>query len=336
VNPSPRPGLVTTAEPIQRRRPVARLRGLLGAGFLGAGLASGCAIVEPPQTRSMAPAPARPATLARIAPDTDELVTYYQRIEDQRVASGLLRRDDGEIPISASILARNYIDIALHDEYLRSNGRFVSRTSASVLRRWEGPVIYRMEFGASVPAAIRRRDHAQVAALVSDMAGVTGHPMRLLPESPARGGNFHVLVLNEEERRAIGPRLEALIPGIDAAAVRLVTDMPRETFCLAMAFSRDGTATYTEAFAIIRAEHPDLTRLACYHEELAQGLGLANDSPNARPSIFNDDQEFALLTGHDRLLLRLHHDPRLRPGMTEAEARPIVFRIASELVAGES
>jgi len=331
---------VPTPDPAAPPRARTGVRGLLGAGLLGAGLASGCAVLEPPQqTRSMSPAPARPAALARIAPPpSSELAVYYQRIEAERVASGLMRRDDGgdDAPISASILARNYIDIALHDEYLMTAGRFTARTNASVLRRWEVPVVYRMEFGASVGAVTRQRDHANVAALVSDLAGSAGHPMRLLPPGQAQGGNFHVLVLDEAERRAIGPRLEALIPGIDPAAVRLVTEMPRETFCLAMAFSRDGSATYTEAFAVIRAEHPDLTRLACYHEELAQGLGLANDSARARPSIFNDDQEFALLTGHDRLLLRLHHDPRLRPGMTEAEARPIVFAIASELVAGES
>ncbi len=321
-----------------RRPSVARLRGFLGAGVLGAGLAAGCAPIEAPQARSLipVPAPARPASLTRIMPDPSELAAYYQRIEDERVASGLMRRDEGETPISASILARNYIDIALHDEYLLSAGRYRARTSPSVLRRWERPVVYRMEFGDSVPPAMRAHDHAKVAALVSDLAGAAGHPMRLLPQGLSRGGNFHVLVLNEDERRAIGPRLEALIPGIDAAAVRLVAEMPRETFCLVLAFSRDGNATYSEAFAVIRAEHPDLTRLACYHEELAQGLGLANDSARARPSIFNDDQEFALLTAHDRLLLRLHYDPRLRPGMTESEARPIVFRIASELLAGES
>ena len=312
------------------------MRGILGAGVLGAGLAAGCAQIEPPQLPGMAPAPARPAALTRIAPEPSELADYYQRIENDRVARNLLRRDDGETPFSASILARNYIDIALHDEYLLSAGRYRARTTPSVLRRWEAPVAYRLEFGASVPPAMRARDHAAVATLVSDMAGAAGHRLRLLPQGVTRGGNFHILVLDEAERRAIGPRLQELIPGIDTAAVRLVTDMPRETFCMAMAFSRDGNATYTEAVAIIRAEHPDLTRLACYHEELAQGLGLANDSARARPSVFNDDQEFALLTGHDLLLLRLHHDPRLTPGMTEAEARPIVFRIASELVAGES
>ncbi|MEZ5685909.1 MAG: DUF2927 domain-containing protein, partial [Paracoccaceae bacterium] len=45
---------------------------------------------------------------------------------------------------------------------------------------------------------------------------------------------------------------------------------------------------------------------------------------------------FALLTRHDELLLRMLYDPRLTPGMTEAEARPIVQTIAAELMGGES
>jgi hypothetical protein len=87
---------------------------------------------------------------------------------------------------------------------------------------------------------------------------------------------------------------------------------------------------------VIRAEHPDLLRLSCLHEEVAQGLGLANDSPTARPSIFNDDEEFALLTRHDELLLRILYDARLRPGMQSREAAPIARAIAEELVGGET
>ncbi|MEL6700412.1 MAG: DUF2927 domain-containing protein, partial [Pseudomonadota bacterium] len=51
-----------------------------------------------------------------------------------------------------------------------------------------------------------------------------------------------------------------------------------------------------------------------------------------RPSIFNDDEEFALLTTHDEALLRILYDPRLRRGMTERTARPIVAQIATEVV----
>jgi hypothetical protein len=52
---------------------------------------------------------------------------------------------------------------------------------------------------------------------------------------------------------------------------------------------------------VIRAEHPDLMRLSCIHEESPKALALATTAPTARPSIFNDDEEFALLTRHGRV-----------------------------------
>lgn len=111
--------------------------------------------------------------------------------------------------------------------------------------------------------------------------------------------------------------------------------MRRDTYCAVAAYASGPSAnTYTAAIAVIRSENPDLLRLSCIHEELAQGMGLANDSPAARPSIFNDDDEFALLTGHDELLLKMLYDPRLRIGMNAAEARPIVREIAEELAGG--
>jgi hypothetical protein len=99
------------------------------------------------------------------------------------------------------------------------------------------------------------------------------------------------------------------------------------------AYSQNAEQRYARAIALIRAELPPLLRRSCLHEELAQGMGLANDSPAARPSIFNDDEEFAELTRHDELLLQILYDPRLAPGMTEAEALPIVRVIAAELLA---
>lgn len=257
-----------------------------------------------------------------------ELALFYARIEAERRARGLMRTDDGrrDGPVSASRLAAIWTEVALRDE---------ATGAALPLRRFERPVRIGVAFGASVPAATRSADRARLAALAATLSRATGRPVTLLPEGGA-GANFHVLVLAEDERRAIGPRLAELVPGIDAATIRLVEDLPRETFCLALSFARGGGAELTEAVAIVRAEHPDLTRLACYHEEIAQGLGLSADSPRARPSVFNDDQEFALLTHLDLLLLRLHHDPRLRPGMTERELAPLVLAIASELAAGES
>ena len=82
---------------------------------------------------------------------------------------------------------------------------------------------------------------------------------------------------------------------------------------------------------MIRKEVPDLLLDACIEEELSQVMGVLNDDEQVRPSIFNDDQEFALLTDHDTQLLRMLYDPRIKPGMSPDEAMPIIRDIlASE------
>ena len=138
-----------------------------------------------------------------------------------------------------------------------------------------------------------------IAAFTARMARVTGHPMRVVQS----GGNFHVFVVNEDDRRLLGPRLKEIIPGIDQSALDTVIDMPRSTYCLVFAWDPNDDGAYEKAVAIIRSEHPDLLRLSCIHEEMAQGMGLANDSPEARPSVFNDDEEYALLTTLDEKML---------------------------------
>jgi hypothetical protein len=113
-------------------------------------------------------------------------------------------------------------------------------------------------------------------------------------------------------------------------------DTPLDTFCTAYAFCEPANpSVYSAVIVLIRAEHPPLTRLSCVHEEMAQAMGLPNDSPEARPSLFNDSLEFAFLTDHDEILLRMLYDPRLTPGMTVAAARPLLPAIARDAVAAQ-
>ena len=297
----------------------------LGRACLAAGLAlavTGCA--EPPGV------PPDPPPGPQITAASAEMRAHFARVESNLKGQGLLRTDGGteDAPFVARQLVDNFIRIALYDEYVTTLGGLYQRETKSRLRRWEEPVRFDLEIGAAVPAAQARRDRAALADYVSRLSRIARHPMRVT------GGeaNFHVLILTEDERRAIGPRLAELVPGIGRGAIRTIETMPVSTFCLVYAFSEASAPTYSKAVAVIRAEHPDALRLSCIHEEIAQGLGLANDSPAARPSIFNDDEEFGLLTGHDELLLRILYDSRLSPGMTEEEARPIVELIAAELL----
>lgn len=283
------------------------------------------ALPPPQEAAPQAPAETPASAMAR---------AHFARVQAQLLSQGLLRTDGGgrDTPYTDRMLAENFIRVALFDEYARTNNGPVQRMTTSRLRKWAGPVRVGLRFGASVSPDRRATDTARVASFLQRLSRITGHPIGLDDRAP----NFTIQIVSEDERRALGPQIRAALPGLSPGEVAAITDMPRSTYCLVYAVSGSDGATYTRAFAVIRAEHPDLLRLSCIHEEIAQGLGLANDSPTARPSIFNDDEEFALLTRQDELMLKMLYSPALRPGMTEAEARPIVESLATRLVGGES
>lgn len=308
------------------------------AALLALGLVAGCAeeVAEP------TPPPERPVVEAPVDDPPPEgpvrsvqselLAEYYARLQRDLLSRGLLRGDGGgaDTPFTDVMLARNFVRIALYDEYVPGAEISAGEPVMSRLRRWESPVRMDVRFGATVPAEQQARDRATIGAYAARLSRVTGLPIT----QGAVGANYTVFVVNEDERLALGDQLRAAAPGIGDQTVRTIVNMPRSVLCLVVAFSEGGSPVYTRAIAVIRGEHPDLLRSACVHEELAQGLGLANDHPQARPSIFNDDEEFGLLTRHDELLLKILYDDRLRPGMSPTEAAPIVSVIATELMGG--
>ncbi|PYE81269.1 DUF2927 domain-containing protein [Pseudoroseicyclus aestuarii] len=303
-------------------------------------LLAACQEVPPPEApvpeprTSMQPVarPDRPAP-PEVPPRSDlslALSERYARMQSQMLARGQLRgdRDPADVPFTDQMLARDFIRIALYDEYTEADGRLEQRSQLSRLRRWEQPIRMDVVFGDTVPQRQRDRDQSAITTYASRLARLTGHPIAQVPS----GGNFTVMVLNEDDRGPAAAKLRALVPGISDSSVRAFLQPPPDTLCMVIALDQGGGQTYSHAIALIRGEHPDLLRLACIHEELAQGMGLVNDSPLARPSIFNDNEEFGLLTRHDELLLQMLYDDRLAPGMSAAEAAPIAREIARELM----
>lgn len=262
------------------------------------------------------------------------LRSYYAGVQADLLSRGLMRTDGGtrDAPFNARMLADNFIRIALYDEYDSSSGNLVARATESRLRRWNTPVRMGLYFGASVPGERQASDRARIASLLARLSRLTGLPIHLATTKV----NFFLYIVNEDERMALGPVVAAAIPGVTASDIASFTRMPSSTYCQVSAMVDNQTSLYRRAFAVIRAEHPDLMKLSCLHEEITQGLGLPNDSPSARPSIYNDDQEFALLTPMDEMMLRMLYDRRLQPGMSVQQARPVVQQIAQEMVGGDT
>jgi len=251
------------------------------------------------------------------------------QFEQSQLSRGLMRTDGGgpDTPFDMHDILRHFQDIAFYDEYDATLG-FSRISQASHLEKWTTPVRFNPVFGKSVDRNRVKLAKATVAKYVKKLSRITGHPMLVSARKP----NFDVLFMGHDDRDQMDAFLASRGPQIGALAKQVVAMMPEDVHCMVMAFSnaeiRHG---YTHAIAIIRAEHPPLMQRACIEEELAQGLGLANDSPYARPSIFNDDDEFATLTSMDAVMLQILYNPRLLPGMTLDQARPYLYEI-SELL----
>ncbi|WP_120502215.1 DUF2927 domain-containing protein [Roseovarius sp. EL26] len=307
------------------------------AGGLALLLLTACVTPQPP---APAPPPDPEAggfgTQAPVRPSEQSLALarYYGRVQADLLVQGLLRVDGGGVdtPFTDTDLVRNFDRIAFYDEYAPNGGFAKGSEQAGGLRKWAGPVRLGIEFGGSVPQAQRDLDTQVVQDYSRRLARITGHPISV---GNARSANFHVLFMGEDDRTEAVTRIKQIEPGVNAATLGMIQRLPRSIHCIVVAFAaQENSRTYRSAVALIRAEHPNLTRKSCVHEELAQGLGLANDSPKARPSIFNDDDEFALLTTHDEMLLKMLYDPDLHVGMKREEVLPLIREMAAELTEG--
>lgn len=256
------------------------------------------------------------------------------RFEQSQLSRGLMRTDGGgpDTPFDMHDILRHFQNIAFYDEY-DATRRFSQVSQASNLQKWTTPVRFNPVFGKSVDRNRVTLGTSNVTQYVEKLAQITGHPMLISTQNP----NFDVLFMGQDDHDQMNAFLASRGDKIGGLAQQIVAMMPQNVHCMVMAFSdAEKRRGYTHAIAIIRGEHPPLMQRACIEEELAQGLGLANDSPYARPSIFNDDDEFATLTTMDAVMLQILYDPRLRPGMTLDQARPYLYEIAEALNAPQS
>ena len=245
------------------------------------------------------------------APRKDLFDTYQSQMQ----LHGFLRteREPADVPFSNASLVENFRRIAF---FTYPNDE---RHVAKPLTRWEEPIRYAV-LGTDA-------DLAQVDALMRRLAGLTGLTIELVPEEEA---NFVVLLLDEREQR------DARHTFVDAESRDFFDSFVSAIFdCGAIADWSDEEPEITRALVYLHGDLRGLYRRLCFHEEISQSLGLFNDDPTVRPSIFNDDDEFALLTTHDEYLLRILYDPRLKSGMTPDEAMPLVARIVEELRPGD-
>ncbi len=260
-----------------------------------------------------------------------------------------MERAPGDAPVDAATLIRNFRKIAYE---LESNpfgyGPGAPRQEGrSMLKRWESDVHTQIvwdEESAAGPAD----DTIAFARKLSDLTGVplkvSQHEQVSTDLPDADNVNFFVFLGTGEFFENMLAELKAPSVGDDEEMAEVSSGF-LEFFatwhrsyspCAAQSYSETSDAGDTGriflAFVAIRTDLQDPMTQSCIEEELAQSMGLMNDDKDVRPSLFNDDHEFALLTNHDELLLKVLYDARLTAGMSAPQSMPIVRQIARELL----
>jgi len=172
--------------------------------------------------------------------------------------------------------------------------------------------------GGTIPASFRKLAEAQLA----ELAALTGLEIAAAPQAEA---NLLIFLATDPfaaarrhhrlfARKIIdGPSYEALLAAMEGSAT-----------CFGFFWGGWPEGRSIDfAVAFVRRDRGPRTLEGCLVQEVTQVLGLANDLDAAADSVFSDSGRQVALTERDRLLLRLLYDPRLRPGMSWAEAEPL-------------
>ena len=227
-----------------------------------------------------------------------------------------------DAPYGAADLARAFQDIVFRYEFHFQNGQIVDRPIAKPLKRWVGTVRYGLT-GDAVDTA----DHATVAALFSRIAPLTGLRFEETSDSP----DMLITIATNRGQEDISDMLAETGQHTYRERYDLWRRTPGWVCGATLSSSSEDPNRLIQAHVFIDAETRGLHRQSCLHEEIVQSLGLTNDSDRARPSIFNDDQEFALLTAHDEALLAVLYSPELEPGASAEQARPVARRLFEQM-----
>lgn len=152
-------------------------------------------------------------------------------------------------------------------------------------------------------AAIDRRATVEgfVAALPQSIGGLT---LRLTAR--AESANFVVHVVDRAQYPAVAQYLVPSLPRGEA---------PGQCF-VSVTY---GPAGIARSEAVIVSDEGEYLFHRCMIEEILQGLGPVNDSPDLDGSVFGEASRQADFVLYDRLILNLLYHPSVLPGMREAD-----------------
>lgn len=202
--------------------------------------------------------------------------------------------------LDMSFIERSFYEVALKNEY---------DTIDHPLRKWRKPIRIFLVHDVKDKKLHTELAHKQVAHLRQ----ITGHSIRFVPHRHQANLTW---VFSSEARWE---------QQVEKYLGKPSTKYLSSAVCIANYRARKNGEIIKASIVIPvdKARHRGKL-IACVVEEVAQILGLPNDSDNVYPSVFNDHSPEELLSPLDITLLKLLYEPSLKVGMRQNEIKPIL------------
>ena len=189
-------------------------------------------------------------------------------------------------------------------------------TKPEVISKWAGPFVGINVQGRDTPRLIELASkHVRALAKLTGLQFRTLKPGETIP-------SIDLVFLKRAEMGAISG------PNVDPAIIRSMASDPTMV-CYFLTW-HSPPERIVKAIVVVNVEADPARIDACLLEELTQVMGLPNDVQAYWPSMFNPNDTSTTHSPWDALYIKTLYDPRLKPGMTPAEAQAQVRPIFAE------
>jgi hypothetical protein len=193
-----------------------------------------------------------------------------------------------------------------------------------------------LRIGAT-PRGIRRFDRPiRAAVIASGSVDRTSAMQRVVTEYAEKVPNLHLSVVQAAASADIELRLidekdftAALHAAFGSEITRTFIARTDPQCMTSVKSDADGAIVHTVSFIIV--DKGDAVFFDCAYHELLHAFGLSNHDQHNPWTTLNQHRMVGYMSVYDRSLLTLLYDPRLRPGMTAAQARAVLPGIIQDL-----
>lgn len=211
---------------------------------------------------------------------------------------------------SPGFLVDSFVELAMKNGY---------STRQNPVRKWITPVRYFIEHRVGDKDLHREL----IDAHFRHLARITG--LSIQPAETRVAANLLVVLTSEDNLESDLPRF------FGTGSARQNELLFRHSLCMAsFATERRGAIVRAVAMIPVDAARARADLASCVVEELTHAMGLGNDTYRTLPSIFSRKSNRIFLSGLDHLVLKMLYDPRIKPGMKEKTALPVLKTIAAE------